>query len=263
VTAHEVAHQWWGHQVVGGNVQGAAILSEMLAQYSALLVMEREYGKDHIRRFLRYELNRYLEGRAFERKKEMPLLRVEGQPYIYYGKGGIAMYALRDYIGEERVNRALRSFLEEVKFQEPPYTSSLELYEHLRAATPDSLRYVRADLFEHITLYDNRTGEAASRPADGGRFEVTLKLEARKLRADSIGNETEQRMADWVDVGVFAEAPRGEKLGEPLYLRKHRVSGGTQEIRVTVDRAPARAGIDPYHKLIDRNADDNVVAVKR
>src|SRR3546814_3449556 len=36
VTAHEVAHQWWAHQVVGANVQGATMLSESLAQYSAL-----------------------------------------------------------------------------------------------------------------------------------------------------------------------------------------------------------------------------------
>src|SRR3546814_7935137 len=28
VTAPEVAHQWWAHQVVGANVQGATLLSE-------------------------------------------------------------------------------------------------------------------------------------------------------------------------------------------------------------------------------------------
>ncbi len=41
VTAHEIAHQWWGHQVIGANVQGQTMLSESLAQYSALMVMER------------------------------------------------------------------------------------------------------------------------------------------------------------------------------------------------------------------------------
>ena len=44
VTAHEVAHQWWAHQVIGADVQGATMLSETLAQYSALMVMEKEYG---------------------------------------------------------------------------------------------------------------------------------------------------------------------------------------------------------------------------
>ncbi len=60
VTAHEVAHQWWAHQVIGGAVQGATVLSETLAQYSALRVMEDEFGRDKMRRFLAYELDRYL-----------------------------------------------------------------------------------------------------------------------------------------------------------------------------------------------------------
>ena len=41
----------------------------------------------------------------------MPLALVESQQYIHYNKGALAMYALRDYVGEERVNGALRAFL--------------------------------------------------------------------------------------------------------------------------------------------------------
>jgi aminopeptidase N len=40
VVAHEMGHQWWAHQVVGADMQGATFLSESLAQYSALMVME-------------------------------------------------------------------------------------------------------------------------------------------------------------------------------------------------------------------------------
>jgi aminopeptidase N len=40
VVAHEVAHQWWGYQVVPAPVAGAGLLSEVLAQYSALMVTE-------------------------------------------------------------------------------------------------------------------------------------------------------------------------------------------------------------------------------
>ncbi|MBW3628777.1 MAG: hypothetical protein KY464_05700, partial [Gemmatimonadetes bacterium] len=262
VTAHEVAHQWWGHQVVGGNVQGAALMSETLSQYSALMVMEKEYGRDQIRRFLEYELDHYLQGRAFERKKERPLLIMENQAYIHYNKGSLAMYQLRDHIGEARLNQALRRYLEAVKFQEPPYTNSLELYAYLRAATPDSLRYVLEDLFEHITLYDNRTDRASYTRTADGKYQVTMRIAARKLQADSLGNEREVPMRDLVDVGVFAPNAEDDKaLGEPLYLRKHRLTGGAQTVRVTVDAPPGRAGIDPYHKLIDRNGDDNAVAV--
>ena len=108
VTAHEVAHQWWAHQVVGANVQGATMLSETLAQYSALMVMKRKYGDAKMRRFLKYELDRYLLGRGTEQKKELPLSRVENQPYIHYRKGSLAMYALQDYIGEDAVEPRAR-----------------------------------------------------------------------------------------------------------------------------------------------------------
>ncbi|RZK97274.1 MAG: hypothetical protein EOO62_28300, partial [Hymenobacter sp.] len=33
VTAHEVAHQWWAHQVIGGKVQGSTLMAEAMAEY--------------------------------------------------------------------------------------------------------------------------------------------------------------------------------------------------------------------------------------
>ena len=91
-------------------------------------------------------------------------------------------------------------------------------------------------------------------------FAVTLDVVARKMRADGEGNETEVPMDDLVDIAVFA---RGEAdgVGEPLYLQRHRIRSGEQMIRIVVPRAPARAGIDPYRKLIDREREDNMVAV--
>ena len=211
---------------IGGNVQGSTLLSETLSQYSSLMVMEREFGRSQIQKFLRYEQDSYLQNRGFEQKKETPLLRVEGQPYIHYNKGAVVMYALRDLIGEEALNGALRAYLEEVRFQEPPYTNSLELYAHLRAATPDSLQPILSDMFERITLYDNRAREARSDSVGDGRSRVTLVIESRKLYADSLGNETEAPLNDPVDIGVFAAAEGSAPLGEALYLEKHRLTGG-------------------------------------
>lgn len=256
VTAHEVAHQWWGHQVTGARVQGSAVLSETLAEYSALMVMEQEYGRARMEEFLRYDLDAYLRGRNMERRGEQPLLRVEYQPYVHYNKGGVAMYALRDAIGEERLNAALAAFLRERRFGGPPYPTSRDLLRHLRAATPDSLRPFLADLFEHVTLWDLSTREATATRTDSGTFVVDMVVEARKLRADSLGAEREIGMRDRVDVGVYTAGD-----DEPIYLRKHVVVPGVQRIRVEVDRPPARAGIDPQHKLIDRQSDDNVVPV--
>ncbi|MFH1175987.1 MAG: hypothetical protein V1750_01175, partial [Acidobacteriota bacterium] len=93
VTAHEVAHQWWAHQVTGGNVQGCTLMSESLSQYSALMVMEKEYGPEKMRRFLKYELDNYLRSRGTELVEEMPLQLVENQGYIHYRRRSCGLTA--------------------------------------------------------------------------------------------------------------------------------------------------------------------------
>ena len=263
VTAHEIGHQWWAHQVIGAGMQGATLMSETMAQYSALMVMEKEYGQDKMRRFLRYELDQYLEGRSNERLYEQPLVLVENQGYIHYNKGSLVMYALRDYIGEETLNAALARYLEAVAFQGPPYTNSREFVSYLREATPDSLQYLIEDMFETITLYDNRATDAVYRDLGDGRYAVTIDIESAKFRADGKGVETEIEVNDWIDIGVFAESTEdGVDEEITLYLEKHRIDGTTGQVEVVVDRRPARAGIDPHNKLIDRNPEDNARRVR-
>ncbi len=258
VTAHEVAHQWWGHQVVGARAQGSAIMVESMAEYAALTVMEKRYGASHAQKFLRHELDRYLRGRTGERIREQPLIRTENQSYIHYNKGALALYALRDYIGEDAMNRALSGFLGEFAFRGPPYPTARDFVAALRAETPDSLSYVIEDLFETITLWDNKVDDVAVETRPDGRFAVTLDFSSRKVRADSLGNETEVPMADYVDVGVFGEPEPGNELGRPITVYKVHVTEPTTSVEIVVDEAPMRVGVDPYNKLIDRVPGDNV-----
>jgi hypothetical protein len=262
VTAHETAHQWWGGQVIGARVRGASFLSETLAQYSAMMMMEKELGPEQLRRFYAYELEHYLQNRRVFTNREVPLLDVENQSYLYYHKGAVAMYTLRDHIGEARVNAALRSFLGKHRAAVPPYPTSRDLYAELRAVTPDSLHPLLRDLFEDVVLTTVRAGEARAEPTGGGRYRVTLQVTATKVRADTIGRETEIPMNDLVEIGVFAGPQKDGAPGEPLYLRRHRIRAGAQTITVTVPRAPTRAAVDPYRKLIGRDAGDRVVEVK-
>jgi aminopeptidase N len=230
------------------------MLSETLSQYSALMVMKKKYGDAKMRRFLKYELDSYLRNRGSERKKELALYRNENQPYIHYRKGSLSMYALQDAIGEEAVNRALASYIGKVAYQEPPYTTTRELLAEFRAVTPPEHQYLIADLFESIVLYENRALSATWREKAGGRYEVTLKVMAKKVRADESGAQTDVPMDDLVDIGVLGDDDT------PLYLQKHRVRSGESTFTLEVSGKPARAGIDPVVKLIDRRPDDNTVA---
>ncbi|MEQ8426121.1 MAG: M1 family aminopeptidase, partial [Cyclobacteriaceae bacterium] len=162
VTAHELAHQWWGHQLIGANVQGAAMLSETLSQYSALMVMKHEYSTENMKEFLKEEMNRYLTGRANEQKKEMPVTQVEAQNYIHYGKGAVNMFALQDYISEDSVNIALKRFLNDwsIFTEHERYPTSNDLMQYIRTVTPDSMQSMVTDMFEKIILFENKTDKA-------------------------------------------------------------------------------------------------------
>lgn len=258
VTAHEVAHQWWAHQVIGANVQGATMLSESLSQYSALMVMEREYGRTKMRQFLKRELDGYLSGRGGELVDEQPLYRVENQQYIHYEKGSLVFYRLREDIGEAALNRALKKYLAAKGYQKAPYTTSAELLDYIRAeAKPDQQQLI-TDLFEKISFYDNRVETAGASRRPDGKYQVTLKLHAAKRYADGKGKETAGKLDDWIDVGVFARGPSGEERDEKvLYLKRHRITSASPTVTVVVDETPFEAGFDPYNKLIDRVSEDN------
>ncbi len=263
VTAHEVGHQWWGHQVMPRATNGASTVSESMAQYSALMVMEDEYGPDKISKFLNYELRSYLRGRASENKYEPTLLNNEGQAYVHYRKGSLAMYSIKDYIGEENLNSALKKYVDSVAFQPPPFTSSKELYEHILSVTPDSLRYFVTDLFERRVLFENRSTKAEYEDLGNGTYRVTLDVKAQKFYEDSLGKEIEGApMEDWIDIGVFGtETVNGEEIEKTLFLKKYKITAGEHQFELIVHGKPEKAGIDPYIKLIDRNPDDNKTVV--
>jgi len=258
VTAHEMAHQWWGHQVTAADVQGASMLIESLSQYSALMVMEKEYGRHQMRRFLRYELDRYLQSRGSEKIEELPLARVENQDYIHYRKGSLIFYRLRDEIGEEALNRALKRFLVDKGYQESPFTTSSELLDYIRAEAPANKHALIADMFEKIVFYDNRVLEASAKKRTDGQWDVTMKLHLAKMQADGMGQETARAYDEPVEIGVFARAKGAAEADERmLLLDKRTLSGANPVVTVTVKEQPFEVGVDPYNKMIDRVSRDN------
>ena len=256
-TAHEVAHQWWGGQVRPAYAKGRAFVSEALSNYSAMMVTEKVLGPAEARRVYDYQMDRYLTRRA-EFGRDVPLLEVDDHPWVSYGKGAVALYTLREHLGEEAVNGALRRFLEKYRGSGPPYATSLDLYAELRAVTPPSLHYLLTDLFETITLWDLETQSATARRLPDGKYEVTLGIDAQKLRADGVGRETTTPMNDLVEVAVFAAGKDA-----PIYLARHRIRTGRQTLKISVPVEPARAGLDPQGKLIERERGDNVVEVEK
>jgi aminopeptidase N len=262
-SAHELGHQWWAHQVIGANMQGGAMLSETFAQYAALMAMKHLYGPDQIRKFLKYELDTYLRTRGSEAIEELPLERVEGQPYIYYRKGALVMYRLQDELGEAPVNRALQKLIARYAFKAAPYPTTKDFLADLRAEAPADKQQLITDLFEKITLYDLKAVKATSNHRSDGRYDVTLEVSGGKLYADGKGKETGAPLNEPFDIGLFAKEPgRADFSAKDVILFEHvPIHSGRQTFHFTVPRAPAFAGVDPYNKAIDRNSEDNIAHV--
>ena len=260
VTAHELAHQWWGHQLIGGQVKGSNMMSESLAEYSALRVMQHKYGDEHMRRFLSHELDGYLRGRSGEVRHEPPLVLVDREPYVWYQKGSLVLYGLSDYIGEDNLNRALSTFLQAHKYSNPPYPDTQGFVDALKTVTPAALQYLIADMFESITLYDNKTTKATWQETPDHKYKVVMNVESRKVKANGDGVEQPVPLHDLIEVGVFSGTKDHEK---PLHVEKVWLSQPKTTLEFVVDEKPTRAGIDPYSKLIDRNPEDNVVDIDK
>lgn len=253
-------------------------MSESLAEYSALQVMAHKYGRDLMHRYLRHELDAYLRGRAGEVRHEPPLALVQREDYVWYQKGGQILYTLADYIGEDKLNLALHNFLTQYRYAnannqvdarqtasasgglDDRYPDTRLLVDAIRAQTPPELQYLVDDGFNRIVLYDNTAVSATSEKTPNGKYKVTLEVQARKVQADGNGAETPLPLANYIEIGVFSGKKDEEK---PLYLKKEKLPEERKTFEIIVDHAPTLAGIDPYNKLIDRNADDNMIDITR
>ena len=257
VVAHEVAHQWWGTQFPPAQVQGAPLLTESLAWYSAMQVIRQTYGREQLRRLLRFMRRPYPYPPI---RRGEPLLRAV-DPYAGYRRGPFALYALSEYMGEARVNTAMRRLLQAHRSGAPPRPTSLDLYRELAAVTPDSLHSLLHDLFAANTFWDFEMEHATAEQTEDGAWEATLNVRTSKVVADTAGVENEVPIDEWVEIGVFAADEEGhDELSRPLYVRKHRIHKRKQTVTVTVPKRPVLAGIDPHHLLDWKEGadDDNI-----
>lgn len=261
-TVHELAHMWWGDRITGAQMQGRQMLNETMAQYSTLMLFREYYPPVYANRIAGGLLDGYLNARSRENEAEQPLMYTEEQGYISYNKGPLALYALQDIIGKNKVHRALRNFLNDHSFQTAPLPTSRDLVNALRAEAGPEYQELITDLFERIVLYDLHVDATGLREVDGG-YETAIEVTAKQFEANGRGEETEAPLDTWFDVALFPETREALEGVTPLYIEKHRLRSGTQRLTVRTTERPGIVALDPFHKRIERSPGNNrdVIAV--
>ncbi|MEK6325648.1 MAG: M1 family aminopeptidase [Acidobacteriota bacterium] len=258
---HELGHMWWGDRIIGAQMQGRQMLNETMTEYATLMLFKEYYPPVYANRLARVKLDGYLNARSSENEAELPVMYTENQGYLRY-KGPLALYALQDIIGRDKVHQALRNFLDDYSFQTAPCPTSRDLVNALRAEAGPEYQELITDLFERIVLYDLQVDAASAREIDGG-YEVTIEVTARQFEANGRGEETEVPLDTWFDVAFFPETIEALEGVTPLYIEKHRLRSGMQILTVRTTERPGIVALDPFHKRIERSAANNsdVIAV--
>ncbi|NVI98543.1 hypothetical protein HV824_10455 [Myxococcus sp. AM009] len=248
--AHEVAHQWWGHQVDPVSGPGGLLITESLAKYAEQRVLKALHGEAQVRQVLAFDLDRYLRGRAEEDGEEPPLLQTRDEPYLYYGKGAVVMRALEDLLGEAALDRALRELVQRHAHPRPQPTAR-DLLALLHDETTEATRPLVDQWLTEVVLYDLKVESATCEPLADGRYRVTARMSASK-HARRNGQGVPLPLDESLDVAVFAGPPDASSDDAPLYAAKHRFTDGITEVSLTVDERPAYISVDPFLRRISR-----------
>ena len=91
-----------------------------------------------------------------------------------------------------------------------------------------------------------------------GKYEVTIDISTKKLKADENGKNTEVALNDYIEIGAYAKPAEKKKYGKLLYRQKVKVNKAQNTFTFIVDEKPHKAGVDPFSLLVDLSPEDNM-----
>ncbi|MBI6118457.1 M1 family metallopeptidase [Salegentibacter maritimus] len=114
VNAHELAHQWFGN-LVTAQTANDHWLHEGFATFYALLAEREIFGDDY------YYWKLYLSAEQLkelsDKGKGEAITKAKASSLTYYQKGAWALHILREKVGREAFNTAVKNFLVKYKFK--------------------------------------------------------------------------------------------------------------------------------------------------
>jgi ABC-2 type transport system permease protein len=270
ITMHEIGHQWFGHQIVPAETKGFNVLSEGITEHAAMVAYEEVFGWTKARRLVEKQaMEAYLTSRTFDTEDEPPLALAEGQQYLDYNKAAWVFWGLRQTMGAEKVNAALRRFLGDYGRKGPPYPTSLELVAALRAEAGPEWQQMITDYWDRIALWELLLAPEGVTVAEveGGwtatvAFTVDKKIAAEETGKETSVSETGEALNEWVEIGFYDTDPKETLGADWIKLERVRVTTRDGKAQVALPRKPTHVVLDPRRYLIERNVKDNVAEVE-
>ena len=255
VVAHEIAHQWWGVLLTPKRIEGFMLLSETMAKYSEMVVLEKLENQKMVNKLSRHNMRRYFGGRSREKDVEPPLYLGKHQQYLGYSKGAVVMAAIRGVIGEEQLNLALENLVKE--YSKEPTATSLDLLEELYAVVPVAYHQLIDDWMKRVITYHLSVDAAASKKLANGKYEISLDLKAQRFLTNTAGEEEKIGIAEPILIGLFKDSEDSAVDDAAIYLEPHHFNKLNMKFKIVVNDKPDYVSIDPFFTRLDRNLADN------
>jgi len=268
VTMHEIGHQWFAHQIVPANTKGFNILSEGLTEHAAFTAYERAFGWKKARQLHeKQSIAQYLLMRTSDREEEPALQDAEFKQYLHYNKSAWVFWGLKQYMGENELNLALRKFVRDYGGKGAPYPTTYEMLDYIRAEASEDYHQLITDYWERITFW-NLGLENVKISGSDGNYTVSLTAKVNKLIAtEESGKETsvteieDEELNEWVEIGFYDFDPK-ESLGDDwIKLERVKVTELETSLSFELSEKPSHVLIDPRRLLIERNVEDNVKTI--
>jgi hypothetical protein len=243
--AHEVAHQWWGNQVTFDNYRDEW-LSEALANYSAILYLEKKRGPKAVDTVLAEYARRLQatdsDGNTLESQGpvvfgvRLRYANPRAWQAITYEKSTWILHMLRGRLGSAAFLKLLRQLVAE--HSDHPLTT-----EDLRKKAAAYLPKGTADP-ELLTFFESWV-YGTGIPSIGVTHTISgvapkLKL-AVTLKQSGVGDDFA------IDVPIEVTLPRGQKI-----VRWLRTGPGTETFEIPVPAKPLRVSIEPHFGVLHK-----------
>lgn len=255
---HEVAHQWWGILLTPKPAVGGSIFTEGFAKYTEAVIMEKKYGKRAIWQLSESAQQKYFSERAFATKTEPPLYLSNGESYLAYGKNYTVMLAIKELIGEEKLNLVLKNLLKKHQYDHRFRLTSSEFIDDLYQVTPSKYHALIDDWLKQVITYDLRINTVQVKKLPQGKYEIDLSVAARRFQTQQNGSLDTVSINEPIQIGVFSQHPQKVSSQEAvLYLKPHDISQDQMRFKIIVHKMPAYVSIDPFGTRLDKHRLDN------